>query len=1032
MNQERHVRPLTMNRIWKSRRISPQLPLSRLLFYTARLLVLELVFHPAVVHADGGNPSDAPAQQVIHLEEGWNNVALNVVPADLNLSVVFASVLNDIELVKNSAGAIFSPEYGIDMLSPIDPSKGYKVKARRATDVTITGTPIDFESSPVSLSTGWNLVPFYPNEKLSVVDAFAEILAHIVRIEDGAGRLYSPDQSIDDLDSLMIGQSYNVFVDQSVTFSYPSDLPPPPQPSNDGLEVNTIFDAVGLAGLEVGNTITVLGYHTPGDGGGGIFRVEESACATDGGTCFGFAEHLSTEQSERYGRFHLRTSLGHTNIAFGTLSIDLIDGGGQTFASIKDEHLHGHMSSDRFAKLSMIDYKKGEVNHAIPIYNFMNDTGGEYLFKYRYYESSLRLVRQNIGSVLDVEWFGARTFNVDPQFDNQPIINRAINVARSLGTITTIRFQKPAVYEYFGSIELPEGFVLQGAGGTELVTAVDDLGNTYRPVRIKSNHTRLRVKDGEALKHLRMIYLDSGHPNYLTPDKKLILDTRRSVIRPVSGVMSAGLEDIVLDGNWENNQDAFQRSDEFGGNSALETELRNSPGWAGFVANNHGEQNIPLGQQLTIRNVAVIGYGSNGLLGNANNVWLGENVLLGNSVWNHVWYAAGGTWKNLTFTGFAWTHGTPSWGHIENLVYENGSIGPYRPAETLMSLRVPDIYDASETPPSQRYIRSDGTTIPLGISIDGFYIDTRGTGIKYPIAGIGANVELTNGVLIESGTVIGYLYTELGNGYQKALYPNNLIENIKVYQVGPAKGHLIGRMNVTESTVRNIEVIDLNDSVPTGRLAILSEANRRNHQSWENPQTIYFEDIQYHSSHEYLIRTAVADDAAGRDIYIRNSRFNNRGNKVVVGSNWSGELDSFTGDHNKLRVFFDNVELNLGWDKYQSQLELLFAVGYFRNVTATNLDRFSEDSGTFEYSANGGENYLDIPTNLFWVPEFIDVSESTGSSGLISQIEVTYPSSSYGPNRSKPSLRVHFTRSLNSQESVSLLWSAAVRPFPNN
>ena len=63
-----------------------------------------------------------------------------------------------------------------------------------------------------------------------------------------------------------------------------------------------------------------------------------------------------------------------------------------------------------------------------------------------------------------------------------------------------------------------------------------------------------------------------------------------------------------------------------------------------------------MGQQLTVENVAVLGYGSNGILGHVNNEWTGTNVLLGNSVWNHVLYSANGTYTNLTFTGFAWGH----------------------------------------------------------------------------------------------------------------------------------------------------------------------------------------------------------------------------------------------------------------------------------------------------------------------------------------------------------------------------------------
>lgn len=1023
-----------MTKIWKPRLHSYSNPLSFKRSVFGILVVITLVLQPEFARADSPKSSAVQAEQIIRLNEGWNSVAFNVVPDNLDLSEIFSSVLSDIELVKNGAGAIFSPEYGIDMISPIDLSQGYKVKARRAVDVSITGTPIDPAFSPLSLSAGWNLVPFFASKNLALTEAFSTIITHVVRIEDGAGRVYSADSTTDDLDSLMVGYSYSVYVDQPVTFSYPTDDPPPPPPpptSNGELEVNTIFDAVALAGLQVGDTLTVLGYYKLGDGGGGVFMVENSACATDGGICFGFDEYLSDVKTEVHSLTRLNLNLANRNIAFGTLSVDLLDTGGNLVATIDGRHLHGHLAASPQPLRDNFDYTGGVFTDARRPHNYLSNNfgGGSYRIQYQYFTNDLRLVRKNIGNTLYVDWFGARIFPDDPGFDNQPVIAQTINIAKSLNTISTIRFGKPAVYEYFGSIELYDGLTLAGSGGTELTTAEDEFGNTYSPVRIKPNHTRLRVKAGEALKHLKMIYLASTHSNYLAPDAKRIMQTRRTLIRPESGALTSSIQNIVLDGNWEKNQDALQNRDAYGGFNALETEMRNAPGWAGFIATNHGQVDIPLGQQITLRNIAVLGYGSNGLLGNANNEWSGENVLLGNSVWNHVWYNAGGTWKNLTFTGFAWTHGTPSWGSVENLVYDRGQIGPYRSSPVLINIRGPDVYDATEYS-EPRSTRSDGSMIPLGFSVDGFYIDCRGGEILLPFAGIGANVTLKNGVVIEPGTAEGYLYVERANGYQKALYPNNLIENVKIFQIGPDKGHLIGSLNVTESTIRNIEVIDVNNSPHTGRTLIVSWANWRNHPAWEYPQTIFFEGIHDDSRSMTVLKTGVRENAAGRDIYIRNSRFNNRTNRVVSGPNQSGKLSEVPGDLSKLRLFLDSVELNIGIDHYWTQLELLFEIGYFRNVTAVNSGRVSEDSGIFEYLATGGENTIDIPTNLFWIPEFVELTESTGTSNLIATVEVTHPTNTSGPYKTEPSLRVRFSRQLISGEAVSLSWSAAVRPFP--
>lgn len=999
------------------------------MFISAMLLAWAapvLAAHPSSVSRT--EPSGS-AQQQIQLAPGWNYISFVVIPDNLSLDVLFADVLSDIELIKDRAGAVYAPAYGIDQLSSVDPHQGYRVKALNPVSLTISGTAIEPETTPLSLDAGWNLIPYFRNEAMATDEALVSIASDLVRVEDGEGRVYPLEGGAPLLEALEPGQSYMVFVDQPVTLTYSPNSTPP----SDLLEVNTLADALALTGLPAGQEVNVLGYYAPGDGGGGLFTVEDSGCGTDGGTCFGLDEHLSGEQVETVPRYWDPLNLAHSDVAFGTLSVEVINSSGSTIVILQDKHLHGHRWGNSLTQQPNVDYGGGILDdYTNYIYN-KTGSGGQWRIRYKYLTSNLRLVRQNVGSTLDVHWFGAKTHDVDATFDNQPVICQTINAARARGNVTTILLSQPKIYEYFGSIELSDGLTLKGAGGTELVTATDDLGNTYHPVRVKAVHTRLRVKSGEALKHMRMYYLDETHPNYLPGDAKFFMNMRQSTIWTASGAMSGALEDIVLDGNWENNQDALQNPDVYGGTNALESELRNSPGWAGFVANNHGGNVIPLGQQVTVRNVAVLGYGSNGLLGHANNEWTGENVLLGNSVWNHVWYNAGGTWTNLTMVGFAWTHGTPSWSTVYNLVYEQGAISPYRPSNKLINPRVPDIYDDSETP-EWPYMHSDGTWIPIGFTVDGFYIDGRGGDITIPFGGLGPNVVLKNGVYIHPGTTAyGFFYVEIGNGYQRALYPNNLIENVTIYETGTGRGNILGELNITLSTVRNVTVINGSSYTGASHPALRADANWRDHPAWQNRQTITYDGVIDESPRGFVLKTDVHPDAAGRDIYINNSSFDNQTNGIIVGPTHHGVLSEITGDPNKLSVFFDNVELNVGMDTYWTDLELFLNRGYFQNVTAVNLGRTSEDNGTIHFTASGGETYLDTPTNLFWVPEYVEVVEGQGASGLFDHYEVTHPNDpSRFPYKTEPSLRIHLTRSLNPGEAVTFTWSAAVHPFPGS
>ena len=222
----------------------------------------------------------------------------------------------------------------------------------------------------------------------------------------------------------------------------------------------------------------------------------------------------------------------------------------------------------RYADNLTLDYAIGEFHdRRWRLKNYCGGvTGGDgwscdLRFTYRHTTSDLRLRRLGVGETLNADWFGAPTYSDDPAFDNQPILNHMVNVAdrmnaESPGSITTIYLPQLAVYEYFGSIRLSDGLTLKGGGGTELVTVTNDLGHTYSPVRLKAAYTTLRVKAGEALTHIRM-EKDPTDPFYLEPDIKHILRNRQTVIYLEPGAMSAGVEDIVLDGNWQGNQQAW-------------------------------------------------------------------------------------------------------------------------------------------------------------------------------------------------------------------------------------------------------------------------------------------------------------------------------------------------------------------------------------------------------------------------------------------------------------------------------------------
>ncbi len=1023
---------------------NPHHTLARYLMRCILLAILLALLSPASM----AQPTTGSQQTVvIDLREGVNLVALPVVPTSTNMNTVVAGILSDISLVQDDKGRHLIPELDIHDIAAWHWKEAYKIHAKVPATLVVRGATLTPEASPLVLEGGAHWIPYLRNTTLAVDEALATILPSLSRVEDEDGRVYEPGNGSSTLDSLRAGNGYRVWLTARDTLYYPANAD---GFGGGGDQAATLAQALALRGMQEGDQVNVLGYYAPNDGGGGLFRVTNSGAMTDGGLVHALDEHASapvTEVIANDSRHAKPFSIpAGARIVHGSVTVELLRPNGNRIASIDGRYLHGHEWVSRFLPVSLVNYKRGEFNDRRErLAQWCEDKVGDMWacdvrVTYRYTTSDLRLERLNPGATLNAHWFGARPHADDPTFDNQPVLGHVINVANRLnknfgGTITTILLPKREVYEYSGSLQLGPDLTLKGAGGTELATVTNDVGLTYQPVRIKQNSTRLRVKAGKALAFIRMEKSEND-PNYLQPDLKHRLHGNRTAMSVAPGAFNAGLADIVLDGNWEQNRQAFEQG--WSSYAEKETAMRNTPGWSGFVSTIQNNVEIPIGQVLTLRNVAILGYGATGVLGNVNNTWDAENVLLGNSVWNHALYGTNGVWRNLTFSGFSWSHGAFNAGEIHNMVFEDGTPGPFRPGEHILGIRGGDVYSEVEmTDPDDLeqsvFIRSDGSVIDLGVTIDGFHLDLRGSELTAAIGGYGPRIHVRNGVVIMDEGYSESIFREKGNGYQKALYPDYQFENIRVYDHGEERGWLFRGLNVTESTFRNVTT-DATLLGPTeiSNRAFDLHANWRDHFAWNEPQTVTFTEMDLEAHQRFIGHAKTHRNAVGTTYYITNSSFNNRSNTLIVGDSGTGELDRFDGDVSKLDVLMDGVEFKMH-NSYFQNLELFFALARLRNCTDSESGHTSESAGSRTYTASGGETHFDTPTNLLWEPlaaGFTSVQEGGGASGLYASHEyVSANGSPLGEDRRGPYLRIRLTRPLQAGEVVTFLWDAAVRPW---
>ncbi len=159
----------------------------------------------------------------INLGLGWNCVSSYITPEDDDVEVMLASIVNNVKLMKNSTGQMYVPEYNINTIGNWDINSAYLINMINADILTISGTKITPELSPVSLNNGWNLSAYLRDNEMSVVTALASITPSLVLAKNSAGGIYSPAFGINTLGNMFPTQGYYFYMNSAAQLTYPAN-----------------------------------------------------------------------------------------------------------------------------------------------------------------------------------------------------------------------------------------------------------------------------------------------------------------------------------------------------------------------------------------------------------------------------------------------------------------------------------------------------------------------------------------------------------------------------------------------------------------------------------------------------------------------------------------------------------------------------------------------------------------------------------------------------------------------------------------
>ncbi len=161
------------------------------------------------------------SNQNLLLAQGWSIISSFIVPADPDMSSVFAPVVNDLVIVKDGYGNPYWPQFGINAIGDIDATQGYQINMAAQHNLTLTGTAANPVTTPLNIPQGWSMISYLNTVPGDIETMLSSIYSSIVIVKDGMGNPYWPAWGINLIVNMQPGSGYQINITSSQTFYYP-------------------------------------------------------------------------------------------------------------------------------------------------------------------------------------------------------------------------------------------------------------------------------------------------------------------------------------------------------------------------------------------------------------------------------------------------------------------------------------------------------------------------------------------------------------------------------------------------------------------------------------------------------------------------------------------------------------------------------------------------------------------------------------------------------------------------------------------
>lgn len=163
------------------------------------------------------------SKQKVPLPYGWELVSSFIEPHNDSLEAVFDSVANNLIILKNNAGNVFWPQFGVNNISNWEYHQGYQSKMAVADSLLMFGNKIKPDTVLLQINAGWNIIPYFNIQPVAADSIFSGYINNVVIVKDGGGFVYWPQFQINSIGNMQAGKGYQIKAYQTFDFYYPPE-----------------------------------------------------------------------------------------------------------------------------------------------------------------------------------------------------------------------------------------------------------------------------------------------------------------------------------------------------------------------------------------------------------------------------------------------------------------------------------------------------------------------------------------------------------------------------------------------------------------------------------------------------------------------------------------------------------------------------------------------------------------------------------------------------------------------------------------